>query len=141
MGGTTTMSIGTRCIERFHAEKAAGTLNHQRMAQIIDEEAANLTSFSLRDAELPTPKGKRSPRTPFTPPTPSEVEAYSALIGYPLSGQAWCDYYAAKGWMAGRVPMRDWKAAVRNWKASGWGKDGIAKSTNQKEPARTYAQY
>ena len=24
------------------------------------------------------------------------------------------DFYAAKGWLVGKVPMRDWKAACRN---------------------------
>ena len=25
------------------------------------------------------------------------------------------DYYAANGWKVGRNPMKDWKAATRNW--------------------------
>ena len=25
------------------------------------------------------------------------------------------DYYAANGWLLGKRPMRDWKAAARNW--------------------------
>lgn len=54
----------------------------------------------------------------FVPPTPEEVEAYSIEIGYPLNGQGWCDSYAQKGWMVGKSKMKDWKAAVRNWKTS-----------------------
>ena len=53
-------------------------------------------------------------------PTPEEVTAYSASIGYPLDGNAWCDFYEAKGWMVGRTKMKNWQAAVRNWKSNGW---------------------
>ena len=56
----------------------------------------------------------------FVPPTPEEVEEYSRSIGYPVVGQAWCDSYAQKNWMVGKNKMKDWKCAVRNWKAQGW---------------------
>lgn len=66
---------------------------------------------------------QRSPAAPkvFVPPSPEEVTAYSAEIGYPLDGQGWCDAYAQKGWaIRGSTKMKDWKAAVRNWKTSGY---------------------
>ena len=60
------------------------------------------------------------PSRVFVPPLPAQVEEYSASIGYPLDGQAWCDSYAQKGWKVGKNTMKDWKAAVRNWKSQGW---------------------
>ncbi|MGB8296389.1 MAG: hypothetical protein WCG85_13260, partial [Polyangia bacterium] len=36
----------------------------------------------------------------------------------------WCDSYAQKGWTVGRNKMKDWHAAVRNWKANGWKPNG-----------------
>ena len=62
----------------------------------------------------------RLPSRRIIPPTPEQVTAYSIEIGYPLDGQAWCDSYAQKGWTVGKVKMKDWQAAVRNWKANGW---------------------
>jgi len=59
-------------------------------------------------------------RRVFSPPSPEEVTAYAAEIGYPLDGQAWCDSYAQKGWLVGKAKMKDWRAAVRNWKRNGW---------------------
>jgi hypothetical protein len=56
----------------------------------------------------------------FSIPSPSDVEQYSNSIGYPMDGQAWCDSYAQKGWMVGKSKMKDWKAAVRNWKSQKW---------------------
>lgn len=56
----------------------------------------------------------------FTKPTPEQIAEYSASIEYPLDGEAWCDSYEQKGWMVGKSRMKDWKAAVRNWKRNGW---------------------
>jgi hypothetical protein len=63
---------------------------------------------------------KKAPPRVFVPPSADEVTRYAADIGYPLDGQAWCDSYAQKGWGVGRAKMKDWRAAVRNWKANGW---------------------
>lgn len=58
------------------------------------------------------------------PPTPDQVTAYSAAIGYPMNGAAWCDAYGQKGWKVGAKRMVDWQAAVRNWKTNQYGKGG-----------------
>lgn len=67
-----------------------------------------------------TESAPAKPSRVFVAPTPEEVEAYSREIKYPLDGQAWCDSYAQKGWLVGRAKMKDWRAAVRNWKANEW---------------------
>lgn len=54
-------------------------------------------------------------RSAFTKPTPSEVTAYATSIGKQIDGDRFCDYYESRGWMVGKSPMKDWKAAVRNW--------------------------
>jgi hypothetical protein len=76
---------------------------------------------------------KEKPANPFgdaesIPPTPEQVTAYSASIGYPMDGQAWCDSYKEKGWAVGKSgkKMKDWQAAVRNWKTNRYGQGGIA---------------
>ncbi len=63
---------------------------------------------------------KRKVRPAFVPPTPEEVTAYSIAIGYPLDGEGWCAKYEQKGWFVGDKVMVSWKAAVVNWKKSGW---------------------
>ena len=41
---------------------------------------------------------------------------YFAELGMPESeAQKFNDFYTSKGWMVGKSPMRDWKAAARNW--------------------------
>lgn len=54
----------------------------------------------------------------FTPPTLAEVQAYVSERQSPVDPQGFLDFYAAKGWMVGKTPMRDWKAACRN--AESW---------------------
>lgn len=60
-----------------------------------------------------TPSG--SERKPFRPPTVEEVDAYCAQRGNGIDGAAFVDFYTARGWMAGRTKMKDWRAAVRTW--------------------------
>lgn len=51
----------------------------------------------------------------FTPPTEEEVAAYCRERGNRVDALKWRDYYASKGWVVGRSPMRDWRASVRSW--------------------------
>lgn len=57
--------------------------------------------------------GARAKR--FTPPTTDEVSAYAKEHGLTLDANRFCDFYASKGWKVGNTPMKDWRAAVRNW--------------------------
>ncbi|MCI8594923.1 MAG: hypothetical protein HFF09_06670 [Oscillospiraceae bacterium] len=50
----------------------------------------------------------------FVPPTLDEVRAYVAERKSPVDAQAFLDFYESKGWMVGKNPMKDWKAACRN---------------------------
>lgn len=51
----------------------------------------------------------------FTPPTVEEIAAYSTESNNPIDPDAFYDFYASKGWKVGSSPMKDWKAAVRQW--------------------------
>lgn len=116
------MTFGQQCVEKCQAAAfiergKGGKLGWADIAAIID--AQDL----LRDGPRTAKQSKSSPfgSRRDIPPTPEQVTAYSASIGYPLDGQAWCDSYAAKGWLVGKAKMKDWQAAVRNWKRNGWG--------------------
>lgn len=62
-----------------------------------------------------TEKEDKPKRKRFAPPTPEEVQAYADEKGYIIDPERFCDFYASKGWKVGSSPMKDWKAAVRNW--------------------------
>ena len=51
----------------------------------------------------------------FRAPSLGEIEAYCEESGVRIDAEAFTDYYAARGWTVGSEPMRDWRAAVRNW--------------------------
>ena len=57
--------------------------------------------------------GRRAPR--FSPPSVEEVRAYCRKRDNNVDAERFVDFYASKGWMVGKNPMKDWKAAVRTW--------------------------
>lgn len=81
----------------------------------------------------PLPGGTKAKR--FIPPTVDEVAAYCQERGNGLDPEAFVDFYASKGWMVGKNPMKDWKAAVRTWERSeGRGTSGAG---NRVQPRAT----
>jgi len=62
-------------------------------------------------------------RTRFSAPDINEITAYMRLrakeknlsINPDSEAERFADYYNANGWKVGKNPMKDWKAAVRNW--------------------------
>lgn len=72
------------------------------------------------------PKAPPRGRTPpvFHPPTAEEVAAYCLERGNGVDALKFHDFYASKGWMVGKNPMKDWRAAVRTWERSGEKRSG-----------------
>lgn len=63
----------------------------------------------------PNPEEKERVRAKrFTPPTLAEVQSYVAERHSAVNPQEFIDFYESKGWMVGKTPMKDWKAACRN---------------------------
>ena len=60
-------------------------------------------------------KGKSNNKG-FAPPTVDEVRAYCLERNNAINAEAFIDYYTAQGWrLSNGQPLKDWKAAVRNW--------------------------
>lgn len=77
----------------------------------------------------PSERGKR-----FAPPTVEEVQAYCSERNNSVDAQTFVDFYASKGWLVGKNPMKDWKAAVRTWERSRGG-------TSQPKVVNSYDPY
>ena len=74
-----------------------------------------------KDVEKETDKSSKRKR--FTAPTVEEVKAYCTEQGYGVDAQRFVDYYESKGWTVGKdSPMKDWRAAVRNWQHNDGGR-------------------
>lgn len=106
-----------RIVATLSDAKAKGPLSRVQAAQLV--------RAILLEVLAPSPTPKSSKRSPFgsrttIPPLPDQVTAYSlsrdrnAII----DGEAFCDFYASKGWCVGKQKMKDWQAAVRTWQRS-----------------------
>jgi rubrerythrin len=51
----------------------------------------------------------------FKKPTIKEIQDYCSERGNKINAEYFFDYYEAKGWIVGKVKMKDWKAVIRNW--------------------------
>jgi hypothetical protein len=70
----------------------------------IDKKGENNKSFS--------PKNKR-----FVKPTINQIDEYIKEKDMHFEAERFFDYYESKGWMVGKSPMKDWKAACRTWES------------------------
>lgn len=57
----------------------------------------------------------KSARKRFIKPSLEELKAFNEEKQLNVDCDRFMDYYEANGWKAGRNPMKDWKAAMRNW--------------------------
>ena len=78
--------------------------------------------------------------TRFTAPTLDEVKAYAEGKGYTgFNAEKFIAYYESNGWKVGRNPMRDWRAAVRNW-ATRDNEQPAGRAKEWKNPTLNYKQ-
>jgi hypothetical protein len=85
------------------------------------EETKEETSVCARATDQPLPQAASAsrehthPPPRFVTPSVSEVSAYCQERANHVDPERFVDWYASKGWMIGKNPMRDWKAAIRTW--------------------------
>jgi hypothetical protein len=93
------------------SSKAIPATNQESGSEGTLPHVAPTPSLDLDGGEEP----KRR-RTVFKVPTFEEVAAYAQEQGStPETASRFYDHFLGNGWMAGRVKMKDWKAALRNW--------------------------
>lgn len=59
---------------------------------------------------IPKEKSRR-----FVKPSIEEIQKYCDERKNGIEAQRFYDFYESKGWLIGKTPMKDWKAAVRTW--------------------------
>lgn len=140
------VSFGTACLREIRKRQALRHCGSPPQPPLTDQDFAAIIDELLVSGIIgPTPSLPVTAKTKAgtnIPPTPEEVTAYSASIGYPLDGASFCDSYEAKGWQVGKVKMKNWQAAVRNWKQNNWGK--LIAGTNVRTPiadAKDYSKF
>lgn len=120
-------------------ENTEGRITCLKLSTRSDEYTQKIlrNSKSVRTTSRPTPdkvppnriEEKRTDKKDrFKPPTPSEVNEYATERGHIIDADRFVDFYSSKGWMIGKSPMKDWRAAVRTW----------AKNSNKPSPSQVY---
>lgn len=82
--------------------------------------AGNHAQYNTKESSTEESNTKRYR---FIPPTVEEVEDYINEKGYRINAHKFVDYYTANGWRVGKSPMKDWRAAVRNWSRNNYQSD------------------
>lgn len=100
---------------RASAERrsAKGNTVEQRSTPSNDNVNVNVNDIDKETSS--NEDAKKVPQKRFVKPTLEEVAAYCLEKGYSVDAEAFISYYDSNGWRVGRNPMRDWKAATRNW--------------------------
>jgi hypothetical protein len=62
------------------------------------------------------PNNNTNNKNTFIRPSVESLSAYASELGFIMDANQFYDHYEARGWMIGKNPMKDWKAAVRTWK-------------------------
>lgn len=68
----------------------------------------------------------------FVKPTPAEVADYCKERGKGIDPEEWYDHYEANGWKVGKVPMKNWQAAVRTWERMSFQQTGSSDGAAEK---------
>lgn len=83
--------------------------------QIIDNSNQIIDNNIKKGVSNETPPSKKSASKKFVKPKVEEIVEYIKEKEYGINAQQFYDFYESKGWKVGNTPMKDWKAAVRNW--------------------------
>lgn len=85
--------------------------------------------------EKPAPKSAPK-RARFQRPDVSAVRAYCQERNNHVDAVAFIDHYESKGWVVGKSPMKDWKAAVRTWERNAKNRNGGKNGSDYDRPIR-----
>lgn len=100
---------------RPKANAESGKQEKAKKANGFFDKQNNPDNDSDNDNDIKENTSKEVQKKRFKPPTLDEVKAYIAEKGYSVDAERFIDFYTSKGWVVGKSPMKDWKAAVRTW--------------------------
>jgi hypothetical protein len=114
-----------------------GAANQQNNQQVTSNQPTTNQQVTTYKNIKKVKNEKKKRERVFVPPSIEEVSSYAEEIGYELNVDAFMSSYEQKGWKVGKgAPMKSWQAAVRNWKANGWGRKSGGGSGRVEAPKR-----
>lgn len=115
-------------------EYAYDIYEHPQRKQDTEKQEVEIQGVEIQDIEnqrqlnkeqLSKEESKKEKKTKnkrFTPPTVKDVQAYCQERKNKVDAERFVDFYSSKGWMIGKNPMKDWKAAIRTWERNNYAK-------------------
>lgn len=96
--------------------------NDSKSKQNLANEGVNVNVNDNVDVDnnviLEKEEDKSSPKkktTRFVKPTIEEIQKYIEEKNYHIDAESFFNFYESKGWVVGKSPMKDWRAACRTW--------------------------
>ena len=86
------------------------SVNDIECVSVNDIECVSVAETPAEPAPEPAPTRKR-----FVKPKLEDIRDFSLEKNINIDVDRFFNYYESKGWKVGVSPMKDWKAAVRNW--------------------------
>ena len=97
----------------FNSENNSGKQSENNSVQTTTTTTTTTTN-QKKDKEK-SATASTPPR--FHKPTVEEVRAFIQENNYHVNPNDFVNFYESKGWLVGKSPMKDWKAAVRTWES------------------------
>lgn len=106
-------------------KKPNGFIENQKNQKVFEESKKSKSKHIEPEPEYEpdsddkrkAPTEPKEKQTRFSPPTVTDVAEYASEKGIRIDAERFVDFYASKGWKVGSSPMKDWRAAARNWAA------------------------
>jgi len=113
----------------------------QKSSQPNVSQSQPMSAQAEAEAEADKKNKRICAHSKFSKPSIDEVELYAKGIGYDtLNSQSFIDYYTSNGWRVGRNAMKDWKAAVRNWRTRERNDNGERAGAVKAEPVGEFVR-
>ena len=91
-----------------------GTNGSVSVSVSVSDSVDNNDVILIREKEdIKLSSQKKSTR--FVKPTMEDVVEYVKEKGYHIDAENFINYYDSKGWVVGKSPMKNWKAALCTW--------------------------
>jgi hypothetical protein len=103
--------------------------NESELKRIKANESEQKPTKDIRQKTEDNEKDNSPPNPPqggvrkFVPPSVEEVKAYCESRKNSVDAETFVNFYAAKGWVIGKSPMKNWQAAIRTWEQKRKGSD------------------
>jgi hypothetical protein len=103
-------AVAARRQQRHRASRRSSDTSRSKRDQRREEKSSNRESVSIEE-------GKPHTRA-FSEPTIEDVAAYCTERKNGIDPEAFVAFYASKGWVVGKSPMKNWKQAIITWEKS-----------------------